>query len=382
MQPRKILLSGALQGNGGIQTHFRFLLRALDEAGYHVLAISTNVEPQLTSKKPPVSLRDQIEFPLSSNIECLDASVSAPSKFGFLQKLTLLNSAIRRFQPNAIATVGHGVSNLLLGFLASRKTPRLYYEVMGIPVHGRFNPRRYYPWVYTHFAAQSQLVGQLLQQQLHLKNLPTVLPAFPQGHELTAPLPVINARAVPLGSAKAAFFGRLVPHKQPHLLAQHFAQIAETVAEYHIHGTGPETERIQKIIQENSLQNRVFLHGRYPDGAAYLDLMSRYDLLVLPTIGAEGIPLVLVEALACGVPFVACNTGGIADAALPNSGCIVTDQTPAGFLEGVHTVCRTLSNNQINRPFLQQIYLENFGFQACKSRWVAEIERMVREHRK
>lgn len=57
----------------------------------------------------------------------------------------------------------------------------------------------------------------------------------------------------------------------------------------------------------------VRLHGYLPPGPRLDDRLSQADVLVLPSLGGEGVPKVLLLAMARRLPVVATATGGIPD---------------------------------------------------------------------
>lgn len=74
-------------------------------------------------------------------------------------------------------------------------------------------------------------------------------------------------------------------------------------------GDGQEKENLLKLISEYNLDRHVqILGGRTNDEVA--DLYKEAKVFVLPSL-QEGLPVVLMEALACGVPAVASNITGV-----------------------------------------------------------------------
>ena len=71
-----------------------------------------------------------------------------------------------------------------------------------------------------------------------------------------------------------------------------------------------EKVRLQAIIDELGLADRVSWEGYAAFGAELFDQIDLADILVLPTL-SEGTPRVLVEARARSVPVVSTNVGGI-----------------------------------------------------------------------
>jgi glycosyltransferase involved in cell wall biosynthesis len=112
-----------------------------------------------------------------------------------------------------------------------------------------------------------------------------------------------HARPVPIG-----FIGRLDPVKRVPLLVKSLMGVKEKV-HLHIFGEGTERLEILAAIRRHGLDRVVTMHGAIhrPQEA-----LREIRLLVLPSL-AEGFGLVLIEAMAAGVPVVATNVPGIRD---------------------------------------------------------------------
>ena len=75
-------------------------------------------------------------------------------------------------------------------------------------------------------------------------------------------------------------------------------------------GKGPDQNGVQARIQELGIEDNFRLAGFVSDQ----DLPFCYnaaDFFVLPSKSGEGLPLVVLEAMACGLPVVATDVGGI-----------------------------------------------------------------------
>jgi glycosyltransferase involved in cell wall biosynthesis len=73
-------------------------------------------------------------------------------------------------------------------------------------------------------------------------------------------------------------------------------------------GDGPDRRHIERYIQENNLSN-CLLTGFVRD-AALPDYYRAANLFVLPSRSGEGLGMVLLEAMASGVPVIATRAGG------------------------------------------------------------------------
>jgi len=110
-----------------------------------------------------------------------------------------------------------------------------------------------------------------------------------------------------VGTATIGFIGRLDPVKRiPDLID---AMRRLDGVRCLIFGEGQQRAELEKQIAELGLGDRVILRGATKGPT---EALSQIDLLVLPS-EAEGFGLVLIEAMAAGVPVVATNAPGIRD---------------------------------------------------------------------
>lgn len=107
------------------------------------------------------------------------------------------------------------------------------------------------------------------------------------------------------------FVGRFDHVKGLPLLLEAFAVLAQRDPELHLDlvGDGPERADLEALVAELVLEARVTFHGYHSQAQLQADY-ARADLFVLTSF-AEGIPVVLMEAMAKGVPVVAPRITGI-----------------------------------------------------------------------
>ncbi len=74
---------------------------------------------------------------------------------------------------------------------------------------------------------------------------------------------------------------------------------------FRIAGDGPERGRVQSLVRERGLEDRVILLGTRTDVP---DLMGQSDVLLM-TSAYEGLPVTLLEALHAGLPIIATAVG-------------------------------------------------------------------------
>jgi glycosyltransferase involved in cell wall biosynthesis len=179
-------------------------------------------------------------------------------------------------------------------------------------------------------------------------------------------VPPVQPPLAPAASPhRVVFLGRLDPIKRlPDLLAA--IALLNGFARLDVYGEGEERPRLMRQMEEMNLGQRVTLHGAISDPAAAL---QNAELLVLPS-EAEGFGLVLIEAMAAGVPVVATDAPGIRDVVRDGeTGLLVPVSSPtalAGAIRRVledETLRRALSAAafaDVSRRFTWEIAVEGF----------------------
>jgi len=112
------------------------------------------------------------------------------------------------------------------------------------------------------------------------------------------------------------FVGSLtITSKGIDLLLDAVQEITESNLMVYLIGTGEEKPQIEALIHQKQLSDKIILHEPVPH-AKLNDWFNAADLLVLPS-RREGVPNVILEAMATGTPVVASNVGGIPEIIIP-----------------------------------------------------------------
>jgi glycosyltransferase involved in cell wall biosynthesis len=347
----RIVLAGRFVGLGGIQTHLRSLSHVLADAGHELLLLSFGGAADERDDSSPIDSRVRIKY--------LSNRTAAGT-------LLMVRSALREFRPQIYFACGTGW-NLFAGAIVSRISNRIFNEVMSGEYYGWRDSRTLVRRFFHRVVAQATPVARNFAQSFGWNRPIEVIPAFSQPLEK---YPAPAKGAVPYGTARAVVFGRLVPHKRVAWLAEQWPRLKASLSELHIFGSGPEEEVIRHLIAKNHLEEMVFCHGDYPQGQTYAELLASFDLMLLPTLGAEGAPLVLLESMACGIPFVATDAGGIRD--YDNPDCLITPVgDPDAFLNAIDTMAHRLAAGTEDHARLREFYVARFSHAALGPRWLA-----------
>ena len=161
-----------------------------------------------------------------------------------------------------------------------------------------------------------------------------------------------------IGSRKTiGIAGRLVRVKRVDL----FLRIAKHLCEqepgldmrFRVLGDGPLRAELEQFAQSLGVRAVVEFAGHCEDMDAQL---QELDVLVM-TSDHEGLPMILLEAMAHGVPIVAHRTGGITSL-LDRGACgmLVEEHTPAGYARAISTLLTDAAlREQLTRRAAQRL---------------------------
>lgn len=181
-------------------------------------------------------------------------------------------------------------------------------------------------------------------------------------------VPTQSPRPFPVG-----FIGRLDAVKRVPMLVQQLHAMRQTFpatpVHLHIFGEGEQREQIEREIARLHLSRDVTMHGQVQRPQ---DALNQIGVLVLPSL-AEGFGLVLIEAMAAGVPVVATNVPGIRDVVRHDETGLLVDPNDATGL--AFAVMRVIEDARLRRRLMDE------GLREVRERfsWDRVIEQYRRE---
>jgi glycosyltransferase involved in cell wall biosynthesis len=123
---------------------------------------------------------------------------------------------------------------------------------------------------------------------------------------------LVSSSTAPRGATRSrnllVSMGSLTPRKQFDKLLRVFAKVAERQPDWHllILGEGPEREALGALAKQLGIVSKVSLPGLHGEPE---QVLQQADLFAL-TSRYEGLPNVLLEAMACGLPVVSFDCPG------------------------------------------------------------------------
>ncbi len=311
----RLLIVAASLGGGGAERVMTTLLRHLDRRRFELhLALVDASGPYLSQIPKNVSVHDlrarRVRYaflPIIRLVRCLRPSVV----FSTLGYLNLAVIAGRSFWPPGIrlwvreANIPSvSLKNAERGAWLRRLYPRLYRRADGIVcVTGEI--REDLARTFRVPAGKLRVIGNPVDEEV------VRLRAAEKGTAL-------NDRKVHVMAA-----GRLTRQKGFDLLVRAAAAILKRRADVQltILGTGPERQGLQDLADSLGVLDSIHMPGFTENPYGYF---KAADLFVLSSRW-EGLPNVVLEALACGTPVVAfdCPGGGVREIARETSGVSV-----------------------------------------------------------
>lgn len=110
------------------------------------------------------------------------------------------------------------------------------------------------------------------------------------------------------GGTKIIFVGRLIFNKGPQFLVDVIPEVLkhQPAARFEIVGDGPLRRKLEARVRNQGLNDHIRFLGQRDDVER---LLAEADIFARPSL-LEGMPLTVLEAMACGLPVIATPVGG------------------------------------------------------------------------
>ncbi|MCT7984811.1 glycosyltransferase family 4 protein [Laspinema sp. A4] len=132
------------------------------------------------------------------------------------------------------------------------------------------------------------------------------------------------------------FAGRFHPQKDPLLLIRAIAALENTQVHLLMAGAGELEEAVRGEIDRLNLSDRITLLGAV-NSDRLAQLYQVASAFVLSSV-YEGLPLAVLEALACGTPIVTTDSGETPRLLSPESGIVCRERTPEALAHALSQV--------------------------------------------
>ncbi len=283
---------------GGVERVALRLMGAWAQAGCEVVAVMGRRGGPLTDEAP-------------GGVRYLFAPPFAPAEaIESVWMVPHLVASIRREKPDVLFCAGntYAIVAVLVRLLLGRRCPPIVCKISNSLDRDDFSPwmgALYRLWLRIQARHIQLFVG--LAEPMRLEMIKAL--GVPAERAAVVEDPAIRqADIVPYEPAKRAGAGRLFlgvgrlnPQKDFGLLIRAFASFAGPEDRLVVLGEGPERRRLTALAETLGVAGQVELVGHVPDTSGWL---RRADVFVLSS-KYEGVPAVVIEALAVGAPIVA-----------------------------------------------------------------------------
>lgn len=187
-------------------------------------------------------------------------------------------------------------------------------------------------------------------------------------------------RLAPEGGPLLLFCGRLAQKKGVRHLVEALPAVLARVpdAGLAIVGDGEEREGLERLVRERGLGAAVRFVGAVPN-EALPDYYAAADIVCCPSIvdsrgDTEGLPVVALEAAACGLPVVASRVGGMAEAVRDGeTGILVPQKDPAALAAAVVGLLEDPARRRRMGERGRRMVEEEFTWDGIARRFAAEL---------
>jgi len=179
-------------------------------------------------------------------------------------------------------------------------------------------------------------------------------------------------------SAVGVLVGAMIERKGQHVAIRAIPRIRERVPGFTLVliGEGPGEAALRDEVESLGVSDAVVFGGFRSD---IPEILAAADLLLLPSSN-ECLPLVVLEAMAAGLPVVASDVGGISEAVEDGvTGSLIGPEDPEGLAEAVGGVLEAPGRAKRMGEAALAKARGTFGVEACVAAVVGLYERLYRE---
>jgi glycosyltransferase involved in cell wall biosynthesis len=227
----------------------------------------------------------------------------------------------------------------------------------------RFAIRKTYPWADAIIVVSHGSAEDLIQTTgVAASRVRTIFPILTQNIASLAAAPVDHPWLVPGQPDVIVAAGRLTVQKNFPLLIRAFAEVRRRrECRLLICGEGPERSALEELAAKLGVQNDISLPGFCKNIFAH---MARSSVFVLSS-WFEAMPMVLVEAMACGCPVVSvdCKCGPREILDNGRFGTLVPANDPTALADGIDGALgkpRAPIPNEALRPFEAERVIQQY----------------------
>lgn len=312
---------------GGLERVVQGLARGQKAAGQRV---------SVAAVAPDAEAAEGFLAPLEPS--AVDARLLRVSTRSYLRERRLVRALCRELGPDIVHTHGYRPDVVDAGVARGLgiATVTTVHGFIGNTLRGRV-----YEWLQRRAFRRFDAVVAVARTQrasLTASGVPPerihVVPNALDATNFESPEAAREAWGVARGTFHVGWVGRLSSEKGPDVLLDALSALEGEDLQVSMVGEGRLSGALRSRAAGTGVADRVRWHGRVPEAGA---LFRGFDLLVLSS-RTEGTPMVLLEAMAGGVPVVATRVGGVPDVVSPAEAHLVEPDDPGALAAAIRDV--------------------------------------------
>ena len=166
---------------------------------------------------------------------------------------------------------------------------------------------------------------------------------------------------------EAAFLGRFDENKGAFRLLNIWPNLLDKQIRLSFYGNG-DRARLQTAIESQGLSDQVRMKHSWSNAAELAAIFEQIDFVILAS-QTEGLPVVLLESIAHGVPFVATDVGAIRTLAESNPDVLVVQNDADSICEGIDKMASSIRSGAVEGKRLQQFANNKYGYDQLAEVW-------------
>ncbi len=275
-------------------------------------------------------------------------------------KTNVLGRLIRRKHPMKLVTTAHG-------FTRETWRTRLYYHIDNLAMLGYDQVIAVSPPLVKHCAYHGVNPDRLTY-------IPNAIDTTEYRRTQTPGLAKAEM-GLPADSFAIGVIGRLSIEKGVDRAIRMIADLVKTQpqAELHLIGDGPQRKELEQLAMQLGVANAIRWWGWQTDARPIYEML---DLLLLPS-RTEGLPNVVLEAMAMLVPAAATDVGGVSDL-LDHGGCgVILGEDEHDWTKSISPL---LTNQGICDAFTERAYqrvCQSFTFKSRMQKIMGVYDRVL-----
>lgn len=172
---------------------------------------------------------------------------------------------------------------------------------------------------------------------------------------------------------------RLSNEKRQRALVEAMALVQNPNVRLLLIGSGPIEDELRQLVAESGLADRVYVLGRREPGDIPA-IVGRSDIFILPSYRFDNQPMVILEALALGLPVIYCDDN-LTEGLTPKNAILTATPGPESLAKAIDQLAGSTKKRAVMAR-ASRLLSQEFDIHTLAERLVAIYQRAIRKKAK